>query len=103
MECSGGGGEMVIIMLDRSVQHFDSNGNLLSESYIDLDWDIVKIERKRCLEKTDLWYLNDRWEKLTTTQKDKLNTFRQTLRDLPSNYESANDAADNFPIPEDWF
>jgi hypothetical protein len=27
--------------------------------------------------------------------------YRQALRDLPQNYESANDAADNWPVMPD--
>lgn len=70
---------------------------------IDISWSKVKLMRKSWLEITDLWYLKDRWDELTSTAKGQLNTFRQELRDLPQTYESANDAADNFPEPEEWF
>jgi len=67
------------------------------------NWWEIKEERVKLLEITDLWYLKDRWDSLTTIQQEQLNLYRQTLRDLPQNYESANDAADNFPTSEDWF
>ena len=59
-------------------------------------------QKKVPVEKTDTWYLSDRWAQLTSDQQTALNTFRQTLRDLPQNHNNANDAFDNFPDPEDW-
>lgn len=72
------------------------------ESTFDVDWDEVRRMRKGLLQQTDLWYLKDRWDALSTTNKGKLNTFRQTMRDLPQTYDNANDAFDNFPDPEEW-
>ena len=90
-------------MIDRSHTVFDAEGNVILEEMITVSWSHVKEVRRYWLEKTDLWYLKDRWDNLSTTAKGELNTFRQTLRDLPQNYEAANDAADNFPAPEEWF
>tara|TARA_R100001244_G_scaffold87207_1_gene66759 strand:+ start:671 stop:928 length:258 start_codon:yes stop_codon:yes gene_type:complete len=70
---------------------------------IDISWGEIRLTRKNWLETTDLWYLKDRWDELSSAAKGQLNSFRQDLRDLPQSYESANDAADNFPTPEDWF
>ncbi len=39
---------------------------------------------------------------LTTEQQNALNLIRETLRNLPSTYSTANEAFDNFPEPEDW-
>lgn len=69
----------------------------------DVEWSDVKTEREMWFKITDLWYLKDRWDALSSSKKGKLNSFRQALRDLPQNYESPNDAADNFPEPEEWF
>tara|TARA_Y100001937_G_scaffold126137_1_gene194685 strand:- start:714 stop:995 length:282 start_codon:yes stop_codon:yes gene_type:complete len=91
------------LILNRTVRHYDSEGNLISEGLIDVDWEDIRIERKRMFKITDLWYLKDRWDNLSTTEKGQLNSFRQAMRDLPQTYDNANDAADNFPIPEDWF
>ena len=90
-------------MIDRSHTVFDAEGEIILEEMLDVSWDYVKSIRAYWFEKTDLWYLKDRWDNLSNTAKGELNTFRQTLRDLPQTYELANEAADNFPTPEDWF
>lgn len=90
-------------MIDRSHTVFDAEGEIILEEMLDVSWDYVKSIRTYWFEATDLWYLKDRWDGLSNTAKGELNTFRQTLRDLPQTYESANDAADNFPDPENWF
>ena len=72
------------------------------ESTFDATWSEILPERIYLLKKTDTWYLSDRWARLTSEQQTALNTFRQTLRDLPQNHDNANDAFDNFPDPEDW-
>jgi|TARA_B100001094_G_scaffold287412_1_gene302939 hypothetical protein len=72
------------------------------ESTFDATWSEILPERIYLLKKTDTWYLSDRWAQLTSEQQTALNTFRQTLRDLPQNHDNANDAFDNFPDPEDW-
>ena len=51
--------------------------------------------RNMHLEQTDWWAVKD----LTMSQAKK--DYRQELRDLPQNYESANDAADNWPVMPD--
>ena len=89
-------------LVNRSIKSFDSDGNY-TETFRDIEWDEIKKERQRLLKITDLWYLKDRWDQLSTAHKGKLNTYRQALRDLPQIHPTANDAADNWPEPEDWF
>lgn len=68
-------------------------------SYIDISWREVKSHRDMELSKSD-WrassdlVLSEEWEE-----------FRQFLRDLPQNYETANEAADAFTEyekPDGW-
>jgi len=68
-------------------------------SYIDITWREVKSYRDIELSKSD-WrassdlVLSEEWKE-----------FRQFLRDLPQNYETANDAADAFTEyekPDGW-
>jgi len=67
----------------------------------DVSWTDVRQVRRSALQLTDLWYLKDRWDDLTTTQQDDLNTFRKALRDLPQDYDDPNDAVDNWPeVPD---
>ena len=72
------------------------------ETTFDVEWPLVRSMRIWLFKRTDLWYLKDRWDSLSSTNKGKLNSFRQSLRELPQTYESANDAFDNFPEPEEW-
>jgi len=83
--------------MNRKIIVFDSDGNVESTSYYDFDWEQVKNKRDRELERTDWWALAD--VTLSTERRD----YRQFLRDLPSSYSSANDAADAwaaYNIPE---
>jgi len=64
---------------------------------IDVTWEEVRYHRNSQLTLTDWWALKD----LTMSQAKK--DYRQFLRELPQNYESANDAADalnEYDIPE---
>jgi len=57
--------------------------------YIDMTWDEVRLARNQALEDSD-WraVLSNPWR-----------DFRQELRDLPQNFDSANDAVDSWPTP----
>ena len=79
------------------------NGDeVISDTIKDTSWSEIKKLRSIYFKKTDLWYLKDRWDNLSTIKKGELNSFRQALRDLPQNYATANEAADNFPEPAEW-
>ena len=82
----------VKIAIDGSMEH----------SIADVDWELVRVERDGYLMLTDLWYLKDRWDALSSTAKGQLNAFRKALRELPQTYDNANDAYDNFPEAEEW-
>jgi len=71
------------------------------ESTVDMDWGDIYPIRIAYLIASDLWMLSDRFNALTTEQQTELTTFRQALRDI-TDYDTANDAADNFPTPPDW-
>tara|TARA_R100000353_G_C6373165_1_gene159632 strand:+ start:178 stop:453 length:276 start_codon:yes stop_codon:yes gene_type:complete len=88
-------------MTKRNKMTQQPDGSWVSSTF-DVDWDEVKTLRNSLLKDTDLWYLSDRWAQLTTEQQTAINTFRQTLRQLPQTYDNANDAYDNMPDPEDW-
>ncbi len=72
-----------------------SGDELISTETIEYTWDEIRAIRDVHLEETDWWALKD----LTMSQAKK--DYRQALRDLPQNYESANDAADNWPVMPD--
>lgn len=56
-------------------------------------WDRVRQHRDAELAATDWRAVSDR-----TISQDWID-YRTALRDLPQNFETANDAADNFPQP----
>jgi len=78
--------------MDRTWMVFDGDEVIDSGSH-DLDWDQIRSKRNQELKATDWRAVKDR------TMSQAWKDFRQALRDLPQNFESANDAADNFPQP----
>mgnify|MGYP001459431190 CR=1 FL=1 len=59
------------------------------------DWDMLRKFRDDLLEQTDWRAVKDR------TMSQAWKDYRQALRDLPQDYENANDAADNWPVMPD--
>lgn len=78
--------------MNRTEEIYD--GETLVETIVrDVDWKTVRSERNYQLKVTDWRAVKDR------TMSQAWKDYRQALRDLPQTYESANDAADNWPIP----
>jgi len=75
---------------------------LIESSLDDKSWEQVKAIRLEWLDRTDKFYVADRWDLLSTTSKGQLNSFRSTLRDI-TEHPDANTAADNMPDAQDWF
>jgi len=61
----------------------------------DVSWETVRRERDQALKESDWRAGKD--VVLSTAWKE----YRQALRDLPQDYEEANDAADNWPVMPD--
>jgi hypothetical protein len=61
----------------------------------EIDWYVVREKRNEELAATDWRAVKDR------TMSQAWKDYRQALRDLPQTYESANDAADNWPVMPD--
>ena len=59
----------------------------------DVDWDEVRAHRDAALAGSDWRAVKDRV--LPNAWKD----YRQALRDLPQNFDTANQAVDNYPQP----
>ena len=57
----------------------------------EIDWYVLREKRNEALLETDWRAVKDR------TMSQAWKDYRQSLRDLPQTYESANDAADNWP------
>ena len=78
------------------------SNDLGDEMLVDRSWEDLRLLRNHYLTETDSWLLPDRYALLTTEQQNHITSWRQSLRDLPTQYDTANEAWDNFPEPETW-
>jgi len=69
---------------------------------IEFTWDMIRQDRQFLLQASDLWVLVDRYSTLTSDQQTELTNYRKALRDLTSDYSTANEAAENFPDAPSW-
>ncbi len=74
--------------MNRNHITYNHKGELIESVSKDVTWEEVREVRDKKLRQTDFWALKD----LTMSQAKK--DFRIFLRDLPQNYETANEAAD---------
>ncbi len=70
-----------------------NGADIVDQGQRDVDWERIRKQRNAELNDTDWRAVKDR------TMSQAWKDYRQALRDLPQEYESANDAADNWPIP----
>ena len=80
-------------MIIRSVNLHD--GDKITQTELDVDWEQIRKTRNFELKNSDWLAVKDR------TMSQAWKDFRQALRDLPQDYEDANDAADNWPVMPD--
>jgi hypothetical protein len=83
-------------MIDRNYTKYNGS-EVIETGQHDVSWEYVRGFRDAELARTDYWALKD----LVMSQEKK--DYRIFLRDLPQNYESANEAADAWAaivIPE---
>ena len=78
--------------MDRNYTRFENGVEIESGTY-DVSWEDVRSTRDQALADSDWRAVKDR------TMSQAWKDYRQALRDLPQDYESANDAADNWPQP----
>ena len=80
--------------MDRTWQKFEDGVEIDSGTH-DLSWIQVRNARDNALAQTDWRAVKDR------TMSQAWKDYRTALRDLPQDYDSANDAADNWPVMPD--
>tara|TARA_R110000824_G_scaffold156888_1_gene330200 strand:+ start:1283 stop:1549 length:267 start_codon:yes stop_codon:yes gene_type:complete len=70
---------------------------IISETYSDITWKQLRRMRNSDLKRTDILLVVDR--PLSDETREALISYRQSLRDLPTEYpgDNANDAYDNYP------
>jgi len=91
----------VYTLMSRNREIWGAEG-LIESSLDDVTWDQVKGIRLEWLDRTDRFYVADRWDLLSSTSKGQLNSFRTALRDI-TEHPDANTAADNMPDAQEWF
>ena len=70
-------------------RHIVYNGDEIVEEYLeDFTWSVIRNERQGVLESSDYMFMSDQ------NPSQEWIDYRQFLRDLPQNYDTANDAAD---------
>jgi hypothetical protein len=74
--------------VNRNHTTYNHKGELIESISKDVTWEEVREIRDNELQRTDFWALKD----LIMSQAKK--DFRIFLRDLPQNYQTANEAAD---------
>ena len=67
-----------------------------------MNWDELRGLRDTALLQMDKYQLVLAYEGLTQTQKTELATYRQALLDLPNDYDTPEEAEENFPEQPDW-
>jgi len=70
---------------------------IIEQGQKDVSWSFLRTQRDQELVQTDPWAMSDR-----TMSQEQID-YRQFLRDLPGDYDSANEAADAwaaYEIPE---
>ena len=74
----------------RNTRHWDGE-SLIEETFRDVTWDEVRRARDKALDESDWRALKD------VTLPNPWKEYRQALRDLPQNHDTANEAVDNWP------
>ena len=67
-----------------------------------MDWDELRGMRDTALLQMDKYQLVLSYDGLTQTEKNELATYRQELLDLPNEYDTPEEAWDNFPPKPSW-
>ena len=68
---------------------------------VEADWDLVRGARLNYLQMTDT-LMGSQWDRLTEEQQTELKTLRQHWRDIPTLYDTPNEACDNLQNMPTW-
>ena len=81
-------------MIHRKVTTYQGS-EIIDEEFRDVTWEEVRAARDKALADSDWRAVKDR------TMSQAWKDYRKALRDLPQDYDSANEAADNWPVMPD--
>ena len=79
----------------RTVTKCAPDGSVISTEQVDVTWFQVRAQRDKELEDSDWRAVKD------CVLPNEWKDYRQALRDLPQNFDTANEAADNWPVMPD--
>ena len=80
--------------MNRTFTVYDGE-DVIESTQVDVTWGQVRAARDKALTDSDWTAVKDR------TMSQAWKDYRTALRDLPQDYDSANDAADNWPVMPD--
>jgi len=80
--------------MDRNFTHY-SGSTIIEQGKYEVTWEQVRRERDQALVDSDWRAVKDR------TMSQAWKDYRTALRDLPQDNDTANDAADNWPVMPD--
>jgi len=80
--------------MNRTFTVYDGE-DVIESTQVDVTWEQVRAARDKALADSDWTAVKDR------TMSQAWKDYRTALRDLPQDYDSANDAADNWPVMPD--
>lgn len=67
-----------------------------------MDWDELRGMRDAELKRMDVYQLAIPYSLLTDAQKGELADYRQALLDLPNEYDTPEEAVENYPTKPSW-
>ena len=82
--------------MNRNYTHYHGD-EIIAQGQHDVTWEQVRTKRNQTLKDSDWRFMSDQ------SPSDEWIAYRVFLRDLPQNYDEANDAADawnEYEIPE---
>jgi len=80
--------------MNRTFTVYDGE-DVIESTQVDVTWEQVRAARDKALADSDWTAVKDR------TMSQAWKDYRTALRDLPQDYDTANDAADNWPVMPD--
>tara|TARA_R100001463_G_C3433697_1_gene211713 strand:+ start:411 stop:656 length:246 start_codon:yes stop_codon:yes gene_type:complete len=80
--------------MNRTFTVYDGE-DVIESTQVDVTWEQVRAARDKALADSDWTAVKDR------TMSQAWKDYRTALRDIPQDYDSANDAADNWPVMPD--
>ena len=70
---------------------FDGGTPIPPPRDVEGEWNVVRAKRNRLLVESDVMVLPDRWAAMSQEQQQVWSAYRQSLRDIPQNFDDPAD------------